>query len=140
MYGSYAGTLPAEVIKHIPATLADVAEFVFHRAPAYEHPLPMAARRGLESYEWQLLRRFRDEATLVLTPLHHVAAPCIAMGIPVVICRRDNDPRFSLLADLTPIYTPDAVHRIDWAPKPIDVTELRQRFLSTLDGLLTGAS
>ena len=140
VYGSYAGTLPASVIKHIPDALADVAEFVFHRAPAYEHPLPAASRRGFESYEAQLLRRLRDEATLVLTPLHHVAAPCIAMGIPVVICRKDHDPRFSLLSELTPIYTPDAVHRIDWAPKPIDVTEPRRRYLSTVNELLTNAA
>ena len=139
VYGSGAGTLPASVIKQIPDSLADVSEFVFHRAPAHEHPLPEATRRGLESYERQLLRRLRDEATLVLTPLHHVAAPCMAMGIPVVICRTDNDPRFGLLSDLTPIYTPDAVHRIDWAPKRIDVTELRQQFLSTVDDLLREA-
>lgn len=38
------------------------------------------------------------------------------MKIPVVIARKDDDSRFGLIKQFTPVYTPEKFHEIDWAP------------------------
>jgi hypothetical protein len=132
VYGSGAGALPPTIFKHVPPELMDTAEFVFHRLPADEYPPSPAHQRLSDAYEEFLLRQYRDTATLVLTSLHHVAAPCMAMGIPTIICRNWNDWRFSLLEDFVPINTPERFAGIDWSPRPVDVSPVRDRFTAEL--------
>jgi hypothetical protein len=121
VYGSGAGRLPPTVFRSIPEHLLSAAELIYHRFHASRFPFDMEMRREAELYEEALFARYRREATLVLTPLHHVAAPCIAFGIPTIICRESNDVRFSYLKNLLPIYTPDKIEQINWSPPAVDV-------------------
>mgnify|MGYP005847598041 CR=1 FL=1 len=130
VYGTMKGRLPGSVLRFIPPELADTAEFIFHRLPMTNFPPSEQQRADAEKYEQALLDYFRNEATLVLTPLHHVASPCMAMGIPVIVCRRKLDPRFSFLQKLVPIYLPKQFKQIDWAPKAPDLTSIRDNLLS----------
>lgn len=125
VYGSKIGALPSQVLKYIPAHLADTAEFIFHRFPVSSHPLSSQQCLEIERYEKGLMEQYQARATIVLTPLHHVCTPCMAMGIPVIMCRNDLDPRFSFLRSLLPIYTPERFSQIDWDPKPVDVDSIR---------------
>ncbi len=53
----------------------------------------------------ELLDSLRDEAKLVVTSRLHVAGPCIAMGIPVVLIPREATPiRYEAIENLIPIY------------------------------------
>jgi hypothetical protein len=132
VYGSGNGELPAEVLKYVPSSLADNSEFVFHRLAASSYPLSKSDRLRAEQYEADLLRRYRDQATIVLTSLHHVATPCIAMKVPVILCRRQIDDRFTYLRELLPIYTPDHFHQIDWNPLSLIIEEKKRELLNTL--------
>ena len=125
VYGSNAGALPSRVFKYIPAHLADTAELICHRFPVTSHPLSLQKCLEVERYEMDILEQYRERATIVLTPLHHVCTPCMAFGIPVIVCRNEFDPRFSFLQSLLPIYTPDHFSQIDWYPKPVDVDNIR---------------
>ena len=122
VYGARAGALPMSVLRHIPTDMLGNAEFVHHRLPCGELPLPPEMCAWAERLEADILRRYRDEAALVLTPLLHVASPCLAMQVPVIVCRYDLDPRFSLLQQIMPIYTPDRIDEIDWHPPIIDIS------------------
>lgn len=115
VYGARAGELPSAVLRHIPPRLLDSAVLIDHRLPVGEFPLPPDSAGWIERYERHLLNRYRDEASLVLTPLLHVSSPCLAMGVPAIIARRDRDPRFSLIGDILPVHT-DRFEEIDWAP------------------------
>jgi hypothetical protein len=126
-YGSGAGAFPSSVLKHMPARLLDAAEFVYQRIPMPKCPLELTECLEAEVYAHALIRRFATAAKLVVTPLHHAATPCMALGIPVIVCREYADPRFSFIADLTPVYTPDVFDRIDWNPEPVDVGPIRHR-------------
>lgn len=142
VYGAGTGLLPPQVLKHVPPELMDRAEFIHHRLPANEIPLSAASRAWIERYEAHLIGRYRDEAQLVLTPLLHVASPCLGMGVPVVLCRKDRDSRFGFLETMTRLYTPDAVAEIDWNPAPVDISapvafligQLRKRLAGALHG------
>ena len=129
VYGSGKGRLPSTVLRYIPADLAEAMEFIFHRLPMTNFPPTAQQCAEAERYEQALLNQYRTEATLVLTPLHHVASPCMAMGIPVIVCRHKSDPRFSFLQKLIPIHLPGDMERIDWDPAPLDLTSVRDNLL-----------
>jgi hypothetical protein len=131
VYGSGQGSLPSQIFKHIPAQLADTAELIFHRLPVFSYPLSSQQCMQAEKYESDLMETYRTRATMVLTPLHHVCTPCLAMGIPVVVCRNDFDARFSYLQTFLPIYTPDRFSQIDWDPKPVNVEPIKFSLINT---------
>lgn len=139
VYGRGAGHLPGGVLRKIPYQLLKNAEFIFHRLPANKFPFGSEMRMAAESYEQALFDRYRREATLVLTSLHHVATPCMAFGIPVIICRRDDNVRFSTIEKLTPIYTPGKFGLIDWNPAPVDVSIFRANLLDLAEAKIKDA-
>lgn len=54
----------------------------------------------------QYLEKFKNEARLVITDRIHVAAPCIAMGIPTVVIKRsENDPRYDIFDGIVKCYS-----------------------------------
>ena len=95
-----------------------------------------------------LLMRYANEASLVITSAVHCAGPCIAMGIPVVLvdfCKeigKDNE-RFSIFDGILRVYKPEDVDKIDFnnikAPniEDLKVAMLKNVSLS-LEALLTG--
>ncbi len=65
----------------------------------------------------------RDTARLVITSKLHVASPCLAMGIPVILAKNHFGDRFGFIDRLVPTYTPEHYSEIDWDPKPVDFEE-----------------
>lgn len=138
VHGDGVGALPAAILGHVPRDLLARAEFIHHRLPVFEHPLSPATCAHLEAYEMALLSRYVHSAALVLTPLHHVAAPCMAMGIPVIVCRTAMDDRFSFLATLTPIHTPETFGDVDWSPQPAAVEAVSRAFVDRVAAMVAG--
>lgn len=136
IHGAGAGAFPARAIAAMPPACFAKLEFIFHRIPMFEAPLRPAQCTQIDSYARHLLDYYAHNARLVLTSLHHAAAPCIGMGIPVVICREAMDARFTYLERLTPIYTPEHFERIDWDPAPVDVRAIRLRMEALVSNAL----
>lgn len=130
--GALAGRFPGEALLKMPADLLARAEFVHQRRLVARLPLAPQDRQDAEDVTAALLRDYHDRATLVVTPLHHAAAPCMAMGIPVVVVRRKPDPRFSLLETLLPVHLPPFDALIDWSPAPVDVAPVARRYVRRL--------
>ena len=139
VYGDIAGRLPLAVFRHIPEGLLVRAQLIYHRFHASRFPLDEEMRREAEAYEAALFDRYRREATLVLTPPHHVAAPCMAFGIPTIVCRERDDIRFSFLKTLLPVYTPGTFDTIDWDPPAVDVGAVRASLLRVVGERLVAA-
>jgi hypothetical protein len=123
--GSGPGALPGLALRHMPKRLLARARFVFQRREVTEHPLSPATMAAHDRIAAALLQDYNAEAALVVTPLHHVAAPCIAAGIPVVLVRNDWDDRFSYLSDLLPIHLTPDFDTVDWSPAPVDVAAIK---------------
>lgn len=60
------------------------------------------------------LNRYRDEAKLVITTRLHVASPCAAMGIPVVLVRETFDERYQFIDRFIPLHCPEELKYLDW--------------------------
>ena len=140
VYGSGAGALPTEVLRYLPEEMFTHLEFLSQRQIVHAHPLSAADMQAAEDYASYLLGYYKRNAALVITPLHHATTPCIAAGIPVVLCRTADDPRFSYLRELLPLYLPADFHRIDWNPPPVDIGSRRDRLVVTTKEALERAT
>jgi len=136
VYGSGAGELPPTLLGHIPSELLNHARLVFHRLPVFEQPLSIETQSRAEHYEGHFMAELEREARLVITSLHHVAAPAMAKGIPTIICRVDRDTRFSLLETLTPIHVPGEFEGVNWNPAAADIEPYRTDYISRLAEIL----
>lgn len=101
---------PQEMIPYIPQALkkemiVDTNEFI----GLFEKDMSQ------EEYAKNRYKRLAQEASLVITSRLHVAAPCVAMGIPVIVCLREMDSRFSWLEKYIPIYLKKDYEKIDWS-------------------------
>ncbi|MBR8637901.1 polysaccharide pyruvyl transferase family protein, partial [Campylobacter coli] len=94
--------------------------------------------------EWQecykeaqdILEKYASEAKLVITTALHCAAPCIALGIPVILLQEDKvyEDRFSALKGILKPYTFNDLkdNRIDFEPKILDIEFLKEMMIKNL--------
>lgn len=76
----------------------------------------------------------KNTAKLVITSRLHAAAPCLAMGIPVIMTKHDD--RFGFIDRFISSYTNWETDCIDWNPKPIDIESekriIKQNFFNRI--------
>ena len=91
-------------------------------------------------YAVQRYELLRDTAKLVITNRYHIAIPCVAMGIPVIMCC-DNiltrlhygvDIRLTDLNPYIPYYTKEQYSHIDWNPQPVDFEDTKLQMLNLI--------
>ncbi|WP_435256568.1 hypothetical protein ACSBLW_10445 [Thioclava sp. FR2] len=137
VHGSGSGALPGVALKKMPRHLLMRADFISQRREVVTWPLSPDQMDEQEKVAQALLHDYHQTARMVVTPLHHVAAPCMAAGIPVIVIRRDWDERFSFMGKLIPIHLEPFFEDVDWSPKPIDLTQIKAAQLARLRSLLT---
>jgi hypothetical protein len=123
--GEGTGALPPLALQAMPDELLARAEIIVQRRAMTRWPLTARDMEDNDRIAAHLLARYRAEAMLVVTPLHHVAAPCMAAGIPVVVIRGEASARFGFLQGLTPVHLAPEFGGIDWAPEPVDLAAVK---------------
>ncbi|MCL2218290.1 MAG: polysaccharide pyruvyl transferase family protein [Chitinispirillia bacterium] len=75
----------------------------------------------------------KDNAKLVITCRYHIAHPCVAMGIPVIMVENCDpthhwtfDSRFPAMNPYIHFYTKEQWGDIDWDPKSVDFEGFKQ--------------
>lgn len=121
-----------ELKRYIPENICRNAVTINQRFVHYA-----ACQRRKEAE--RLLEKYRKEAKLVITMALHCTAPCIAMGIPVVVIEPDADPtdcnRFTMISDLVHVYSQEEIksRNVDFSPKPIKIENLKKSMLKNLE-------
>lgn len=110
----------------IPEHLKKDAIRISHAIPTRKTIITIEEDNRLNRLAAELLKRYEQEASLVITSRLHAAAPCIAMGIPVILASDNIDFRYSWIDKFTTIYTLDEYSQIDWNPKPVDTSKVKQ--------------
>lgn len=118
----WADFMPLSILRHLPEHMFENAEFIHHRHVEGRFPLPAQDQDLNENYERHLIQRYANEASLVITPLLHVATPCLAMQVPVIVCRTNYDARFDYLEKFIPIHLPEKFTEVNWSPPTIDMS------------------
>lgn len=100
--------IPKNCSSYLPKEILKDAEYINQRA-IHENYLSSYYINSEKTYLAKteiLLNRYKNEARLIITNALHCAAPCIAMGIPVVLIDfEEENNRFSTLDNIIKIYT-----------------------------------
>lgn len=85
-----------------------------------------------KEYLSHLVDELKMNARLVITRRLHMALPCIAMGIPVVLAHECDtgqveECRFSGLDRIVKVYKPEEYKMIDWNPEVPDIEWLKEK-------------
>lgn len=87
----------------------------------------------------QIYQRYHDEAALVITSKLHCASPCIAMGIPTIVIRRQKSCRFEWINKLIKVYTPEEIDKINWSPEALNIEDLKEQMRHVIRGRIAKA-
>lgn len=124
------------ILPYLPENLRQNLVRVTHDLPVDSTADRADQRAEMQRKTRELYRRYREQAGLVITSRLHCAAPCIAMGIPVIVVKDSYDERFGWLDKLVHLYTPDEYDRIDWNPRPLDLEEHKARLIRAAQSLI----
>lgn len=122
--------IPTKVKKYIPKELWNNYEYIEHEGIIQNTPMTEEERKRIDKYAHEVYTKYEKEATLVVTSRLHAAAPCLALGIPVVLVIDNIDSRFSWLDKLIPIYDADHYDKINWNPNPVEIEPLKKQITS----------
>ena len=114
---------PTSLEPYIPEEVRKKSEYLSHAYPLLRtegEPI-MSDEEYEEVYLFtkKRLLYYKENATVIVTSRLHAAAPCMAMGIPVILVSDNFDGRFSWIDKYLKLYTPDAYISIDWKPRAI---------------------
>lgn len=124
--------VPKPFLNFIPQELKQNAEFV-------SQGLCLAPKTHWQHYHdamQTLLKRYENEASLIITNRIHCASPCTALGIPVIFIKNNEEQsqRFSALDGILKPYTLNDFkeNKIDFNPKAPDIESLKDAMLENL--------
>lgn len=76
-------------------------------------------------------REYYESSSLVVTSRLHVASPCMAAGIPVILAREAINDRFAWIDKFINIYTPDTFASIEWNRKAVEIENEKRQILDS---------
>lgn len=122
--------IPESLKKYIPKKYESQLEYMSHIYPIRrtegEAYTTEEESKAIVKYTEERLRYYRDSAALVITSRLHVASPCMAMGIPVILAAENFDGRFAWIDKYLPLYTPEQFENIDWDPQTVEYEEEKE--------------
>ena len=109
----------------IPESLRANAVKLSHEVLFHADAEPIAEIRRIEDAARAYIRRYSEQASLVITSRLHCAMICIACGVPVVLMRDSFDERYAFVDKFIPLYDAGEFDRIHWSPKPVDTAQIK---------------
>ena len=136
--------VPDSLIEHVPESVLFCAEHLTHEVEVDSAELISYGAGATTKLASTMLQRYAEEAALVVTSRLHCAAPCLAMGIPVIIVKDNIDTNLSWIDRFSKIYTCQEYECIDWQPKSIDIEWFKDHvfnmFSSRIEAVLSTRS
>ena len=127
----YVSSKDKEIEKYIPNYIK--YDFINHYSDTNDFDKNMKSAKNL-------LIKYSG-AKLVITTFLHCALSCIGMGIPVIVFYPNSSKyiheldkcRLSGLKDIINIHTFKDIHKVNWNPKSIDISDLKENLIKTYD-------
>ena len=126
----YVVDIPETLNTYLPQDIIDNAIYLSQQFYGnMEEYLAKENCKTIKQYMEKRLELYRDTAKLVITSRLHCAAPCIAMGIPVIFVCNTYSSSYAWLEKFIPVYTREEFAKIDWNPQPIEYEEMKDVIL-----------
>ena len=137
----YIIDVPRAAKEYIPKGLYDEAVFL---SQIINMTIPGEEIYQLTKERYELLR---DTARLVITRRYHIATPCCAMGIPVIMlesCDKNyhwtSDQRFPAMNPNIHFYTKENWKDINWDPAPVDFEDQKNEMCDLIISRIKNAA
>lgn len=127
-----------KIVASVPARLRDEAVFLSHEVQFRTDADAIDEIRRIEDLSREYIRRYRDEASLVITSRLHCAMVCIALGVPVIVMRDSFDERYAFVEKFVPLYAVGEFDRIDWNPAPVDTQYIKGETMRIACDMIAG--
>ena len=115
-----------KLLEYMPLELKNNAVYITHSIHINTSKVTVEDDERLNAQAKELLDFYSREAKLVITSRLHAAAPCIAMGIPVILASDNIDFRYGWIDKFIPIYTLDEYSQINWQPTVICTDKVKE--------------
>ena len=119
-----------ELMKILPKDICCDAIKMSHATVYKTYPITHAEDERMDELASQYLKKYYNEAKLVITSRLHVAAPCLGMGIPVILASDDADFRYGWVDRWIPVYQLNDYWKIDYTKSMSDLNNIRELLLS----------
>ncbi len=126
--------VPKGILPFIPDNIKENSEFTSHLVPINKVPIDDIEAKRLDDVAVARFERYKNEATLIVTSRLHCAAPCMAMGIPVILVANNCGDAFGWIDKFLHFYSPDEFDKIDWYPKAIEYEKEKEDLINMFAG------
>lgn len=118
---------PESLKEHVPDNLKENA--IFLENEYYSNLENLLGKKTLTDFIEEHYEKIILEASLVVTSRFHVAVPCLAWKIPVILAKDFIDHRFAWLDKFIPLYDLNDFDKINWNPSCIDIDWIKVAML-----------
>jgi len=129
--------IPDTLLPHIPNEIKNEMTDI---GSAEHEPSPISDKAAASMFNMEFIKnrleKLRNEARLVITSRLHVAAPCLAMGIPVILTIDHLDFRFDVLEPFIPLYSINDYAKINWNPTAPDIEDIKDKMCNIFEAVL----
>lgn len=119
--------VPEGLEAHIPEELLGDVEYLTHEVELDQQVAGGDVFKATRDYARFVLGRYASEAALVVTSRLHCAAPCMALGIPVILLKDNVDTNLSWLDKFVRIHTRETFAQIEWRPRALELEALKEQ-------------
>lgn len=114
-----------ELMDALPEDIKRNGTYVSHAVRFHEYPVTHREDDRLVETAKGYLERYMETASMIVTSRIHAAAPCMAMGIPVILATNNADFRYAWIDRFLPVYQLEDYENIDWSPERVEMREVR---------------
>lgn len=129
----YIIDIPKDLYNYIPESIRNRAIVL---SQIFDNDIPIQEQYDMSVERYELLR---DTAELVITLRYHVAVPCAAMGIPVIMVENYPgavnwmyDIRLPALNPNVHFYPHEQWNEIDWSPQVFDYEDVKKAMIQLI--------
>lgn len=82
---------------------------------------------SIKEYMEKRFSLYKNTASLVVTSRLHCAAPCMAMGIPVIFACEEYSVSYAWMESVMPVYVNNTFKNINWCPTEAAYEDMKER-------------
>lgn len=117
--------VPRFVEPYVPKEITERIEILDHEFFTSYHEI--CADPAFKKKATERIKYYKNNISMIVTSRFHGAVIGLALNIPTILVAENNFYKYSWLSKLLPFYDSENVKNIDWNPKPVEMSEIRDK-------------
>lgn len=117
--------VPEKIKNSIPEEFRGNVEILHHEF--YDNMVEQWKGLSCKEFTEQRLKRYEQEAKLIVTSRFHGTISALSLGIPVVSVLENKHDKFEVIEKIIPVYDTKCKETIDWYPQAAQYEDLKNQ-------------